>query len=111
NIRGLSSIGGPKDPLIVLDHFPYEGNLENINPNDIESVTLLKDAAAASIWGARAANGVIVITTKKAKAGEPLKIEVNSNWTVTEKPDLYYRPVMSTGDFIDVEKYLFSQGF
>ncbi|MEO8173259.1 MAG: secretin and TonB N-terminal domain-containing protein, partial [Sediminibacterium sp.] len=66
-IRGVYSIDGPIDPLIVLDNFIYEGDLENINPNDIENITLLKDAAATSIWGARAGNGVIVITTKKAK--------------------------------------------
>ncbi|MCH5597953.1 TonB-dependent receptor plug domain-containing protein [Niabella ginsengisoli] len=65
SIRGLSTINGPVAPLIILDNFPYEGNINNINPNDIESITILKDAAAASIWGARAGNGVIVITSKK----------------------------------------------
>ncbi len=66
-IRGLSSIEGPKDPLIVLDNFPYDGDINNINPNDIENISILKDAAAASIWGTKAGNGVIVITTKKGK--------------------------------------------
>src|SRR5690606_34138284 len=66
NIRGLSSFSGTGgSPLIVVDNFPYEGDINNINPNDVESVTLLKDAAAASIWGSRAGNGVIVITMKK----------------------------------------------
>lgn len=63
-IRGISTINGPKSPLIVVDNFPYEGDISNINPNMVESITVLKDASAASIWGARAANGVIVITTK-----------------------------------------------
>ncbi|WP_343608341.1 TonB-dependent receptor plug domain-containing protein [Chryseobacterium oranimense] len=63
-VRGLSTIQGPKAPLIVVDNFPYEGDISNINPNIVENITILKDAAAASIWGARAANGVIVITTK-----------------------------------------------
>lgn len=65
-IRGESSINAASEPLVVVDNFPYEGDLSNIDPNDIESVTVLKDAAAASIWGARAGNGVIVVTTKKA---------------------------------------------
>jgi TonB-dependent SusC/RagA subfamily outer membrane receptor len=64
SIRGRSTIFGNARPLIVIDNFPYDGDINNINPNDVESVTVLKDAAAASIWGARAGNGVIVITTK-----------------------------------------------
>ncbi|ULT29038.1 TonB-dependent receptor plug domain-containing protein [Sphingobacterium sp. E70] len=64
-VRGLATIQSDASPLIVLDNFPYDGDLASINPNDIENVTILKDAAAASIWGARAGNGVIVITTKR----------------------------------------------
>ncbi|MFT3949160.1 MAG: carboxypeptidase-like regulatory domain-containing protein [Agriterribacter sp.] len=90
SIRGLSTISGPKDPLIIVDNFPYAGDLNNINPNNVESITILKDAAAASIWGARAGNGVIVITTKKGKFDQPFSIEVNSNVTIAEKPDLGY---------------------
>src|SRR5690606_40415869 len=76
NIRGLSSLNDVMTkPLIVLDNFPYQGDIEHINPNDIESVTLLKDAAAASIWGARAGNGVIVITTKRRKGQDRVAIE------------------------------------
>ena len=54
-------------PLLVVDGFPTDLEMKNLNPNDVESITFLKDAAAASIWGARAANGVIVIETKKGK--------------------------------------------
>lgn len=86
-IRGLSTIQGPKSPLIVVDNFPYEGDITNINPNDVESVTILKDAAAASIWGARAGNGVVVITTKKGRFNQPFRMELNSNVTVSEQPD------------------------
>ncbi len=64
-IRGFSTIFSNNSPLIIVDNFPFPGDINDINPNDIESITFLKDAAAASIWGARAANGVIVITTKK----------------------------------------------
>lgn len=64
-IRGTSSLYANTEPLVVVDGFPIEGTFSSINPNDVESVTVLKDAAAASIWGARSANGVIVVTTKK----------------------------------------------
>lgn len=107
-IRGLSSIQGEKSPLIVVDNFPYEGDLQNINPNDVANITLLKDAAAASIWGARAGNGVIVITTKSGALNQPLRISANANLTVSSKPDLHYLPVLSATDYIEVEKFLFS---
>lgn len=110
-VRGLSTIRGPRDPLIILDNFPYEGDLNNINPNDIESVTILKDAAAASIWGARAGNGVIVLTSKKAKYGQALKINANASMNVVQSPDLYYTQQMSPSEFIDVEQFLFSKGY
>ncbi|WP_312352909.1 SusC/RagA family TonB-linked outer membrane protein [Sphingobacterium siyangense] len=110
-VRGLSTINGPKDPLIVVDNFPYDGDISNINPNMVENITILKDAAASSIWGARAANGVIVITTKKGKLDRPISFEFNANSTVDAKPDLYYIPQMSSSDFIDVEQELYSRGF
>ncbi|ASE62018.1 SusC/RagA family TonB-linked outer membrane protein [Chryseobacterium indologenes] len=114
SIRGTSTIDTKvsADPLIILDNFPYEGNIDNINPNDIESITVLKDAAAASIWGARSGNGVIVITTKKGKLDQPLSIEFNSNFTVGEKPNLKYsRNYIKSSDYLEIEKYLFDQGF
>ncbi|MBX3240455.1 MAG: SusC/RagA family TonB-linked outer membrane protein [Chitinophagaceae bacterium] len=111
SIRGLSTIRGPKDPLIIVDNFPYAGDLNNINPNNIESITILKDAAAASIWGARAGNGVIVITTKKGKFNQPFRVELNSNVTIASKPNLGYLKQMSASDLIDVEQMLFEKGF
>lgn len=110
-VRGLSSIQGPEAPLIVVDNFPYEGDLHNINPNDVESVTVLKDAAAASIWGARAGNGVIVITTRQGRFNQPIRVEFNSNITVGDKPDLSYLPFMSNTDYIAVEEMLFDRGY
>jgi len=110
-VRGESSINGPLDPLIVLDNFIYEGDINNINPNDIESITILRDASAASIWGARAGNGVIVITTKKAALNKALKIELNANVTIEQEPDLFSMSPISTSDFIDVEEFLFNKGF
>ncbi|MBE5320027.1 SusC/RagA family TonB-linked outer membrane protein [Pedobacter sp. MR2016-19] len=110
-VRGLSSIQGPRTPLIVLDNFPYEGDINNINPNDIESVTILKDAAASSIWGARAGNGVIVITSKSGKYNSRIKADFTLNSSYAAKPDLKRLPVMGSGDYIDTELMLYARGF
>ncbi len=111
SIRGLGTINGPLDPLIVLDGFIYEGNIDNINPNDVEDITVLKDAAAASIWGARAGNGVIVITTKKGRLQQKMQVSASSGFIVTERPDLSSIPQMSVADFIEVEELLFRRGY
>lgn len=105
-VRGRSTLYSDAAPLIVLDNFPYDGNLANINPNDIESVTVLKDAAAASIWGARSANGVIVVTTKRGKSATP-KVEFNTSLTLQGRPDLFSMSRISSADYIDLEKMLF----
>jgi TonB-linked SusC/RagA family outer membrane protein len=110
-IRGRSTIFSNPNPLIVIDNFPYTGDVNNINPDDVESITILKDAAAASIWGALSGNGVIIITTKKGKLNQPPKLSFNSSQTIGQKPNLYYLPTLSSSDYIDVENYLFHQGF
>ena len=69
-IRGIGSISAGREALIVVDGVPYEGSLNQIAPSDIESMTVLKDAAANSLYGARGANGVVLITTKKGKSGK-----------------------------------------
>ncbi|SEM85684.1 TonB-linked outer membrane protein, SusC/RagA family [bacterium A37T11] len=111
SIRGRSTIFANADPLIVVDNFPYEGDLSNLNPNDIADVSILRDAAAASIWGVRAGNGVIVITTKKGKRNQPIQINFNSNLTIGTKPDLFYEPKISPSDLVDVEQFLYKQGY
>ncbi|GGH06826.1 SusC/RagA family TonB-linked outer membrane protein [Sphingobacterium alkalisoli] len=112
NVRGLNTFSsGSSKPLIVLDNFPYDGDLNNLNPNDIESVTVLKDAAASSIWGSRAGNGVIVITTKKGKDSSRAAVNIMGNVLITQKPDLFYTPSISSSDFMEVERMLFDNGF
>lgn len=111
SIRGQSTILGKADPLIVIDNFPYDGDINNINPNDVESVTILKDAAAASIWGAKAGNGVIVITTKKGRFNQAPKVSFNSSVTVGERPNLFYQSRMSSAEYINEEEALFAKGF
>jgi TonB-linked SusC/RagA family outer membrane protein len=111
SLRGRSTIMAGADPLIIVDGFVYESDLETLNPNDVESITLLKDAAAASIWGVRSANGVIVIETKKGKKVAKPTFDFRGNFTFGKKPDLYYAPSMASSDFIEVEKYLFDKGY
>lgn len=89
-IRGTGSIYADRDPLLVIDGMPVEGKIEDINPYDIESVTVLKDAAAAAIYGARASNGIIVITTKRARQIGKVDVDVSVNYTVYEKRNVDY---------------------
>lgn len=77
NIRGTSTIGGSSGVLVLIDGFP--GNINTLNPNDIENISVLKDAASASIYGSRAANGVLLVTTKRGKKGGKPTIEINTN--------------------------------
>lgn len=112
-IRGVSSLGKEGTslkPLIILDDFPFDGDLSSINPNDVLSIEVLKDAAAASIWGARAGNGVIVINTKKSKFNQPTQVTANVNAKFKAKPNLFYFPTLSSSEFIDIEKMLYSKG-
>lgn len=90
-------------PLVVIDGIASPYSIDLINPNDVESITILKDAAAASIWGSRAANGVIVVKTKRGSYERPVVVSFNANFNVTEKLDLFYNRLMSTSDFIDAE--------
>lgn len=110
-IRGLFTLTQSiSQPLIVVDNFPYEGNINNLNPNDIESITILKDAAASSIWGARAGNGVIVIKMKSGTFGRAPRVSFNTNLTFRKKPDLFKIPNMSPADYIEAERTLFDSG-
>ena len=83
-IRAASSLSGDSNPLIVVDGYPISGSLATINPNDIESLEVLKDAASAAIYGSRGANGVILVTTKNGKSGKP-KFSYNAYTSVSQK--------------------------
>lgn len=103
-IRGVSTFSAniSTNPLLVIDGLPTEGDLSNINIYDVESVTVLKDAAAASIYGARAANGVLVITTKRAKRGET-RVSASVDYIVNTKPDVDKMHYATTSQMIDYE--------
>lgn len=110
-VRGQNTFTGEIRPIIVLDNVIYEGDPRNINPNDVKDIHVLKDAAATSIWGTQAGNGVVVITTKRpSETGKP-SIGFVSNFTHVAKPDLYALREMSSSDFIDYEQWLFDKGF
>ncbi|WP_108821844.1 TonB-dependent receptor [Dysgonomonas sp. Marseille-P4361] len=83
-IRGVGSINASSDPLYVVDGAPYDGSISAINPNDIATITVLKDAAAGALYGARGANGVIMITTRKGEAGK-LQVNLKANWGVSSR--------------------------
>lgn len=91
-IRGIGSYGASNTPLIVLDGMPYDGSISSLNPNDIESLTVLKDAASSALYGARAANGVIMITTKKGNK-EKMTVNLKFNQGITTKQTSDYEKV------------------
>jgi TonB-linked SusC/RagA family outer membrane protein len=110
SVRGRSTIASDANPLIILDNFPYDGDIANINPQDVKSITVLKDGAASSIWGSRAGNGVIVITTYKGVVNQRPIVSLNSNVTIGGRPDLYYKPQLSNQQAIGIEQFLFDKG-
>ncbi len=101
-IRGVGTLGG-NTPLIVVDGF-IGGNLNDINPNDIESMEVLKDGAAAAIYGSRAANGVILVTTKKGKKGE-VKVDITSNVSVVNSINTF--ELLNADQYIQVHKMMY----
>jgi TonB-dependent SusC/RagA subfamily outer membrane receptor len=117
-VRGLTSIGvlsggtsgvysgTERGPLIVVDGIAIS-NIASVNPNDVADITVLKDATAASIWGSRAANGVIVITTKQGGRSGKLKIEYDGFVNLLGKPDLDNMPLLNSQQFIQAAKDIF----
>lgn len=111
-IRGVSTIRSDSRPLIVVDGFPIESGNYTINPNDIEDITILKDAAAASIWGVRASNGVVVIKTKSGKAANGKAIfDFRTNFSFDQKPDFSYYQRANSADYIDFEAETIARGW
>ncbi|HEY0272181.1 MAG TPA: TonB-dependent receptor plug domain-containing protein, partial [Chitinophaga sp.] len=82
-VRGKTTLTANTSPLIVLDGVIYYGQLSDINPNDIQTIDVLKDASALAVYGSKAATGVIAVTTKRGKTGKP-QISLNTNWGIAE---------------------------
>ncbi len=107
SIRGIGTFEARTSPLIVVDGLPIEGGLSTINPYDIDNITVLKDAAAAAIYGARASNGVIVISTKRAQE-DRLSIDFNADLVISEKQNYDNYNWATAADIIALEKYNFN---
>ena len=99
-VRGFGSINAGKEPLWIVDGMPYEGDLNNLNTNDIESMTVLKDAASNALYGARGANGVIMVTTKKAKSGDAV-VTIDAKWGVNSKALEEYDVITSPAQYYE----------
>ena len=105
NIRGVRSLTASNSPLFVVDGIPLiTGGIDNINPQDIESIDVLKDASATAIYGSRGANGVVIITTKQAKAGK-VTLSLNSSFTLDELVD--NTKMFNAGDFITFRRWAY----
>ena len=102
-IRGQRSLSASNDPLIVLDGIPFMGQLSDINPTDIKSMDILKDASATAIYGSRGANGVIIITTVKGAQGTPAKVSYNGY--VSFKKVFHKYPMMDGPTFAKFRQY------
>ena len=107
-IRAASSINGNSDPLIVVDGYPISGSLATVNPNDIESLEVLKDAASAANYGSRGANGVILVTTKKGRSGKA-SFSYNTYFSTSSR---YLRDNIKTtaGDYADIARTNIANG-
>ncbi len=105
-IRGAASINAGNNPLFVVDGFPIVGDINNINPNEIESFSVLKGASAAALYGSRAANGVVLITTKQAKSGQT-SVQVNVIQGVTQVPQRGRAKLMNAREFLEDRKAIY----
>ena len=100
-IRGVSTLNAGTEPLYILDGAPVSSNVfTSLNPNDIEHITVLKDAASTSIYGARAANGVIFITTKRGKGGETAEVTVRGTYGISQLPNMD-KDMMNARQYMD----------
>ena len=100
-IRGIGSISASNTPLYVVDGVPYDGEISAISTSDIESMTVLKDAASNALYGARGANGVILITTKRGKAGDA-RVTFDAKWGVNKRGVPSYETVTDPGKFYEM---------
>ena len=100
-IRGISSITAGNDPLIIVDGAPYSGDLGNLNPNDVESMTVLKDAASNALYGARGANGVVIITTKNANKNGEAKVTLDAKWGANTRALQNYDVITDPGQYYE----------
>lgn len=99
-IRGIGSISASNTPLYIVDGVPYDGAISDINPQDVESMSVLKDAAASAIYGHRGANGVVIITTKKGKTGDA-QVKFDGRWGVNSRLIPQYDVITDPGQYYE----------
>ncbi len=114
-VRGFSSINAKNDPLIILDGAPYPGDLSNINPSDVESITVLKDASSNALYGARGANGVIMITTKSASGNGGASVTFDAKWGANSRALRHYKTISNPAQYYEMHysalnQYYLNQG-
>ncbi len=102
-IRGFSSLNAGNDPLIILDGAPYSGDIGNLNPNDVAEITVLKDAASNALYGARGANGVIIITTKKADNKGGANVTFDAKWGGNTRALKHYKTVSDPRQYYEMQ--------
>jgi len=100
-IRGVGSLNASSTPLYIVDGAPYDGAIANINPNDIESISVQKDASASAIYGARGANGVVIITTKRARDGQDAKVTFDAKWGSNSKLIPRYNLITNPAEYYE----------
>ena len=101
-VRGVSSINGSNAPLYVVDGVPFDGDLSSIPASDIADITVLKDAASTSLYGARGANGIIMVTTKQGKQGKPV-VNVNARWGQNSRAVSNYDVIKNPAQYLELE--------
>ena len=109
-IRGKGTFNAKTTPLIVVDGFPMESSTLNLNPADIDQITVLKDAASASIYGVRGANGVVVITTKRGSESSRLSVSASANVQIGQKPRFSSLELLGSAGHVDLEWELYNAG-
>lgn len=110
SIRGNSTISGSTKVLVILDGIQYDGSLSALNPDDIASIDVLKDASSTAVYGAQAANGVILITSRKGKNNQPPRLTVSSSYT-TQNPTNSFRPMGRTEYLEHIRELFWDEAF
>lgn len=100
-IRGFGSMAGSSTPLYVVDGAPYDGSIASINPQDIQEITVLKDAASTAAYGSRGANGVVIITTKKSRGAQPAHITLDAKWGSNHRAIPRYDLITDPGEYYE----------
>jgi TonB-linked SusC/RagA family outer membrane protein len=111
SIGGRSTIYSSPDPLVVVDGFRFIGRLEDLNPDNIESITVLRDASATSLWGTLSGNGALVVTTKRGKFNQPTRISFNSSISVGSKPNAFAKDILAPADRFYMDSLLARKGY